>query len=85
MGREAVGPVCCLMYVKEPSAPTLKSRGSPRCSWFDWLHIAPLHLVNHQKVVCKEIGLILQNVALHTLQEKILSALTHSLLYYCVF
>ncbi len=29
-------------------------------SWFDWLHIAPQHLVNHYLVLCKGVGLILQ-------------------------
>ena len=33
--------LCCVTFVKEPSALTEKNRGSPWCSWFDWLHIAP--------------------------------------------
>ena len=40
----AVGPVCCVTHVEEPSV--LKIRGSPRCSWFDWQHIAPQHLLD---------------------------------------
>ncbi len=47
MGCKAVGPVCCVMYVKELSALIVKRRSSPQCSWFDWLHIAPQQLVNH--------------------------------------
>ncbi len=56
----AIGPVYCVMHVKEPSALIEKRRGSPQCSWFDWLHIAPQHLVNHYMVLCKGVGLILQ-------------------------
>ncbi len=51
MGRKAVGPVCCVTHVKEPSALIVKRRSPPRCSWFVWLHIAPQHLVNHYMVV----------------------------------
>ncbi len=43
-----------------PIALIEKRRGLPRCSWFDWLHTAPQHLVNHYKVLCKGVGLILQ-------------------------
>ena len=39
MGRNAIGPMCCVTHVKEPSALIEKRRGSPWCSWFDWLHI----------------------------------------------
>ncbi len=60
MGRKAIGPVCCVMHEKEPSALIEKRRDPPRCSWFDWLHIAPQHLVKHYMVLCKGIGLILQ-------------------------
>ncbi len=67
MGRKAVGPVCCVTHVQEPSALIAKRRGSPRWSWFDWLHIAPQHLVNQYMVLCKGIGLILRHVAPHTL------------------
>ena len=48
MGRKAVGPVCCVMHVKEP---TIKRRGLPRCFWFGWLQIAAHHLVNPYKVL----------------------------------
>ena len=47
MGRKAVGPMCCVTHVKEPSALVENRWGSLRCSWFDWQHIAPQHLVNH--------------------------------------
>ena len=40
MGRKAVGPMGCVMHVKEPSALIEKRRGSPRCSWL-WLLNAP--------------------------------------------
>ena len=46
MGRKAVCPVCCVTYLKEPSALIKMRRGSPQCSWFDWQHIAQQHLVN---------------------------------------
>ncbi len=69
MGRKAVGPVCCVTRVKESSALIEKRRGSPWCSWFDWLHIAPQHLVNLYMVLCKGIGLILQTYPQNTLQE----------------
>ena len=47
---------------KKPSAKVLvleasgkctfkKEKGLPRCSWFDWLHIAPKHLVYHYIVL----------------------------------
>ena len=38
MGRKAVGPMCCVTHVKEPSALIEKRRGSPRCSWLWLLH-----------------------------------------------
>ena len=69
MGRKAVGPVCCVTHVKEPSALIEKRRGSPRCSWFDWQHIAPQHLVNHYMVLCKRSRSHNSNVVPHTLQE----------------
>ena len=40
MGRKAVGPMCCVTLVKEPSALIEKRRGSLRCSWL-WLLYAP--------------------------------------------
>ena len=33
MGRKAVGPVCCVIHVKEPSTLIVKRRGLPRCFW----------------------------------------------------
>ena len=36
MGREALGPMCCVTHVKEPSALIEKRMGSPRCSLM-WL------------------------------------------------
>ena len=33
MGRKAVGPVCCVIHVKEPSSLIVKRRGLPRCFW----------------------------------------------------
>ncbi len=49
MGCKAVGPVCCVMHVKEPSTLIVKRRGSPLC-FLVWLaaHCAtapckPLH------------------------------------------
>ena len=50
MGRKAVGSMCCVTHVKEPSALIEKRRGSPRCSWL-WLLNAPEHLVNPYKVL----------------------------------
>ena len=32
MGRKAIGPVCCVMHVKEPRKLIVKERGLPRCS-----------------------------------------------------
>ncbi len=74
MGRKAVGPVCCVTHVKEPSALIEKSRGPPQCSRFDWLHIAPQHLVNHYMVLCKGVGLIvILQTKPHTPYRKILN------------
>ena len=53
MGHYAVGSVCCVMHIKEPSALVEKRRGSPWCAWFDWLHIVPQHLVNLYTVLRK--------------------------------
>ena len=50
MEHKAVGPMCCVTHVKEPSALIEKRRGSPRCSWL-WLLNAPYHLVNLVVVV----------------------------------
>ena len=47
MGQKAVGPICCVMHVKEPCALIEKMRCLPQCFWFDRLHIAPQHLENH--------------------------------------
>ena len=47
MGSKAIGSVCCVMHVKEPSALIVKRRGLPQCSWSDRQHIAPQHRVNH--------------------------------------
>ena len=33
MGHKAVGPVCCVIHVKEPSTLIVKRRGLPRCFW----------------------------------------------------
>ena len=33
MGRKAVGPVCCVIHVKEPSTLIVNRRGLPRCFW----------------------------------------------------
>ena len=33
MGRKAVGPVCCVIHVKEPSIHLSLRRGLPRCFW----------------------------------------------------
>ena len=41
MARKAVGPVCCVMHIKEPSTLIVKRRGLPRCFWLGWLQIAP--------------------------------------------
>ena len=45
MGRKAVGPVFCVLQLKETSVLMEKRRGSPQCFWFDWLHIVPQYLV----------------------------------------
>ena len=52
MGRKAVGPMCCVMHVKEPNALIEKRRGSPRCSLFDRVNIMPQHLLNDCMVLC---------------------------------
>ena len=41
MGCKAVGPMCSVNALKEPSTLIEKGRGSSRCSWLDWQHIAP--------------------------------------------
>ena len=69
MGRKAIGPVCCVINVKEPSALIEKRRGSPRCCWFDWQNIAPQLLVNHYMVLCKRSRSHNSNIVPHTLQE----------------
>ena len=33
MGLKAVGPMCCVMHVKNPGHLLWKSRGLPRCFW----------------------------------------------------
>ena len=66
---EAVGPMCCVMHEKEPSALIKKGRGSHRCSWSDWLRSAPQHLANHYMVLCTGIGLIFYSKLHNTLQE----------------
>ena len=38
MGRKAVGPVCCVMHIKEPRTLIVKEKGGggggfPRCFW----------------------------------------------------
>ena len=33
MGRKAVGPVCCVMHVKEHKTLIVKEKGLPRCFW----------------------------------------------------
>ena len=34
MGRKGVGPVCCVMHVKEPRTLIVKEKGGlPRCFW----------------------------------------------------
>ena len=43
LGRKAVCPMCCVTHLEEPSALIEKRRGSPRCLWLDWQHIAPCH------------------------------------------
>ena len=59
-----------LCTLKEPSALIVKRRGSPRCSWFDWQHIAPQHLaVNHDKVLCERSRSQNSNVVHNTLEE----------------
>ena len=48
MGRKAVGPVCCITHVKEPSALIEKRRGLPGVpGLISAQDIAPQHLVNH--------------------------------------
>ena len=47
MGRKTVDPGCCVPLIKRTCVLIEKRRGSSRCSWFNWLHIAPQHLVNH--------------------------------------
>ena len=67
MGCKTVGPVCCIMLVKEPIALIEKRRGLPPCSWFDWQNICatapckPLHIVGLH--VLKEKVSYIKNVA----------------------
>ena len=69
MGRKAIGPVCCITLIKEPSTLIEKWRGSPRCSWFNWQHTVPKHLVNHYMVLFQRSRSHNSNVVPHTLQE----------------
>ncbi len=82
MGRKAVGLVCCVTHVKEPSSLIEKRRGPPRCSWFDWQHIAPQHLVNHYMVLCEGVGLILQKRCPKYLAGKYSRRYTNTFYYY---
>ncbi len=40
VGRKAVGPVCCVMHIREPGTLIIKRRGLPLCFWHGWLQIA---------------------------------------------
>ena len=33
MGHKAVGPVCCVMHVKEPRTLIVKEKGLHQCFW----------------------------------------------------
>ena len=70
MGRKAVGPVCCVTHVKEPSALIEKVKGftlvflvwsAAYCTTAPW---------NHCRVLCKWIRSHNSNKVPHTLQEK---------------
>ncbi len=59
LGLKAVGSVCCVMQVKEPSYTIAKRRVLPRCFW-QWLLSAPQHFANPFTYM----SLIIQNIAL---------------------
>ena len=44
MGCKAVGPVCCVMHVKEPRTLIVKEKGLARCFWIRQQYIVPAHL-----------------------------------------
>ena len=44
MGCKAIGPMCCVNACKRTQCTYRKRRGSPRCYWLDWQHIAPQRL-----------------------------------------
>ena len=50
MGREAIGPVCCITHVNKTSASKREGVG-PGVPGFDWQHVAPQHVVNHAMVL----------------------------------
>ena len=85
MGLKSVGSVCCVTHIKEPNALDEKKRGSPRCSWLDWRHIAPQHLVNHYMVLTirSHVPLTLQSIlgALYPLEKGALKRLLLDLLF----
>ena len=70
MGRKAVGPVCCVMHVKEPSALNIAKEKGVRPSVAGLIDSAPQHLVNHYMVLCERSRSHNSNVVAHTLQEK---------------
>ena len=73
--------LCCVLHVKEPSALIIGRKDLLWFYWFDQQHIALQHLVNHYIVLCKGIGLVLQNM--YTFQSKNLGLLLSLLKYNC--
>ena len=75
VGRKAVGPMCCVTHVKDPSALAQKGRGSPRCSWL-WLLYAPEHLLNPCKVLHNWVSEFITSITYLSESVYILSALS---------
>ncbi len=71
MECKAIGPVCCVMRVKEPSTILVKRRGSPRYLLV-WLaaDCTRKHLVNHYIMLCKYMGLIFRTYSSKYIVEK---------------
>ena len=69
MRRKAVGPVCCVMLVKESSAFIVKRRGLPLCLWHGVIVLFDLMKCERQTNITK--NLIFMNLLL--IFEKILT------------
>ena len=45
MGRKVIGPLCCVMHVKEPRHLSQGGGVRPMVFWNSLLHIVPQHIV----------------------------------------